>query len=164
MIPQPGAATIVLERGRAGDLDEVIEVMASAFDPQFGEAWTRSQCEGILPMPGVRLTIAREGDRGAIGFSLARTIADEAELLLIAVHKDHRRRGVGKLLLEQFLQAAQSAGAVHVHLEVRDGNAALAMYRRAGFNLAGRRRKYYQGQDGSEFDALTLVRECSTGA
>jgi ribosomal protein S18 acetylase RimI-like enzyme len=35
------------------------------------------------------------------------------------------------------------------------------MYRRAGFNPAGRRRKYYRGKDGSEFDALTLVRSSS---
>jgi ribosomal-protein-alanine N-acetyltransferase len=46
-----------------------------------------------------------------------------------------------------------------VHLEVRDGNAAVAMYRAAGFKQAGRRRNYYHAPDGDRFDALTLFRE-----
>ena len=40
------------------DLDDVMSVMNEAFDPQFGEAWTRSQCAGILPMSGVSLMLA----------------------------------------------------------------------------------------------------------
>ena len=156
--PQPG---ISLARGGSDDLDDVVAVMGAAFDPRFGEAWTRSQCAGILSMPGVRLTIARNSGEAATGFSLSRTVADEADLLLIAVEPGHRRQGIGQLLLDHFLDIARNAGAAHIHLEVRDGNPAIAMYRRAGFNPAGRRRKYYRGKDGSEFDALTLVRSSS---
>ena len=59
-------------------------VMDSAFGRRFGEAWTRSQLAGILPMGGVSLMLAREADDGgAIGFSLFRTVADESELLLL---------------------------------------------------------------------------------
>jgi ribosomal-protein-alanine N-acetyltransferase len=150
-----------LARGGADDLDAVVTVMAAAFDPRFGEAWTRSQCAGILSMPGVRLTIARNDGAVVAGFSLSRTVADEAELLLIAVEPAHRRRGIGQLLLDHFLDIARGAGATKVHLEVRDGNPAIGMYRRSGFIPAGRRRKYYRGKDGSEFDALTLVRSSS---
>jgi ribosomal-protein-alanine N-acetyltransferase len=46
-----------------------------------------------------------------------------------------------------------------VHLEVREGNPAVILYRSAGFSVAGRRRKYYRGRFGGEFDALTLSRE-----
>jgi ribosomal-protein-alanine N-acetyltransferase len=158
--PQP-KLQINLARGGSDDLDAVIAVMGAAFDPRFGEAWTRSQCAGILSMPGVRLTVARNSGDAATGFSLSRTVADEAELLLIAVEPEHRRRGIGQMLLDHFLDGARNAGAARVHLEVRDGNPAIAMYRRAGFNPAGRRRKYYRGKDGSEFDALTLVRSSS---
>ncbi len=162
MINQPAPTSVSLTRGGAADLDEIVAVMERAFDPQFGEAWTRSQCTGILPMPGLRLTIAKEGAGCTVGFSLSRTIAGEAELLLIAVHPDERRRGVGQILLDDFLQNARAAGASRLHLEVRDGNTAIAMYRRAGFSPAGRRRKYYRGKDGSQFDALSLVLAPST--
>ena len=144
--------------GKSADLDSVIEIMNSAFDERFGEAWTRSQCAGILPMPGVKLVVARIDGRAA-GFSLHRIIGDEAELLLLAVSPDLRRHGIGRMLLDDFLDNARSRGVARVHLEVREGNPAVIMYRSAGFALAGRRRKYYRGRFGGEFDALTLGRD-----
>ena len=147
-----------LDEGKSADLDSVVEIMESAFDDRFGEAWTRSQCAGILPMPGVRLRLARFDGRAA-GFSLHRTISDEAELLLLAVSPGLRRRGIGQMLLSDFLDDAREHGAGRVHLEVREGNPAVIMYRLAGFALVGRRRKYYRGRFGGEFDALTLSRD-----
>ena len=155
---QPKAADIRLDPGGSADLDQVVAIMESAFDRRFGEAWTRSQCAGILPMPGVALTLARDGGAAPIGFSLTRMVADEAELLLLAVAPAVRRRGTGRLLLDHFLEQARQYGASRVHLEVREGNEAVKLYRSADFSVAGRRRKYYRGSDGSEFDALTLSR------
>jgi ribosomal-protein-alanine N-acetyltransferase len=148
-----------IECGTSRDLDSVMEVMEQAFGTRYGEAWTRSQCAGILPMSGVSLMIARDSERGGpIGFSLVRSVADEAELLLIAVLPNRHREGVGRMLLEHFLERAQSDGVSRVHLEVRERNPAIAMYRAAGFEPVGRRRKYYHGDDGREFDALTFAR------
>lgn len=148
-----------LHAGGSRDLDDVITIMDLAFDRRFGEGWTRSQCAGILPMPGVVLVLARDVEDKPLGFALQRTVADEAELLLIAVAPAARRRGIGQMLLDRFLTAAHHDGASRAHLEVRDGNPALAMYRRAGFSAAGRRRKYYRGSDGSQYDALTLAKK-----
>jgi len=154
----PSAEAIRLVPGKSGDLAAVMTIMNTAFEPRFGEAWTRSQCGGILPMTGVSLMLAHDnGDRQPIGFSLFRTVAGESELLLLAVAPDHQRRGVGRLLLEQFVDHARAAGASRVHLEVRDGNSAVRMYRRAGFEPAGRRPNYYRGSDGRQFDAVTLA-------
>jgi len=150
---------VQLAPGNSADLDDVMSVMTEAFQPQFGEAWTRSQCAGILPMSGVALTLARDSSGGnPLGFSLYRAIADEAELLLLAVTPEYRRRGIARRLLGEFMERARDGGATRVHLEVRDGNPAVDMYRAAGFELAGRRRHYYSGSDGSHFDALTLAR------
>lgn len=149
-----------LRPGTSGDLDDVMEVMDAAFGSRFGEAWTRSQCAGILPMAGVCLIVARDpATDNVIGFSLTRAVADESELLLLAVLPTHHRRGIGGRLLEDFMQRAGDHGAVRVHLEVRDGNPAVEMYRRAGFGPVGRRRNYYRAPDGSRFDAITLVRQ-----
>ncbi|HKH27466.1 MAG TPA: ribosomal protein S18-alanine N-acetyltransferase [Sphingomicrobium sp.] len=153
------AAELQIAAGGSSDLDSVIQVMNSAFDERFGEAWTRSQCAGILPMPGVRMVVARFGDGQSAGFALYRTIGDEAELLLLAVSPEFRRRGIGRMLLRQFLDHARDRGVTRVHLEVREGNPAVTMYRSAGFGLAGRRPKYYHGRFGGEYDALTLSRD-----
>jgi ribosomal-protein-alanine N-acetyltransferase len=149
-----------IRSGTSDDLDAVMEIMEAAFDIQYGESWTRSQCVGILPMAGVSLMLADdEGTSCAVGFSLFRTVANESELLLLAVSPDHRRRGVGRRLLQDFLGRARSDGIDRVHLEVRDGNPAIHMYRHAGFSPIGRRRNYYRGLDGSQFDALTFALE-----
>ena len=149
---------IRLVPGNSTDLTGVMAIMTAAFSPRFGEAWTRSQCAGILPMTGVSLMLAR--DRSSpqpVGFSLFRTIGGEAELLLLAVVPDKQGRGIGRQLLDEFVEHARGAGANRVHLEVRDGNPAVAMYRRADFAPAGRREKYYRGDDGSQYDAITLA-------
>ena len=148
-----------LSTGTSEDLDAVMEIMQTAFGTHFGEAWTRSQCAGILPMAGVTLTVARDADGAATGFSLIRSVADESELLLIAVSPDHRHQGVGRGLLHHFLDHARSVGIARAHLEVRDGNPAIHMYRHAGFEPIGRRRNYYRGDDGQQFDALTFALE-----
>lgn len=156
--PAPGQG-LSIQPGTSADLDSVMHVMTSAFGTLYGEAWTRSQCAGILPMSGVALRLARDKDANeSIGFSLARRAADEAELLLIAVHPTEQRRGVGRLLLDDFIDQARSSGVRRAHLEVRDGNPAMSMYQTAGFNAVGRRRRYYHGGDGSLLDALTFVK------
>ena len=159
MSSEPQLACHRVEAGDARDLDEVVAVMETAFDPSFGEAWTRSQCAGILPMSGVSLTVARSApDDEMIGFSLQRVIADEAELLLLAVAPAWRGLAIGRALLDHFIDDARARGAHRLHLEVRDGNPAAQMYRLSGFDLAGRRSKYYHGAGDQLFDALTFVR------
>ena len=151
------APTITLRHGGIADLDAVMNVMDDSFDSRFGEAWTASQCAGLLPMPGVWLMLAHEAD-AVIGFALARSVAGEAELLLLAVRRGAQGRGVGKMLLDHFAEQANGRGATRLHLEVREGNHALSLYERAEFALIGRRRNYYSGHGGQTYDALTLAK------
>lgn len=154
-------AEVTLGEGGAADLPAVMRVMEDSFDSRYGEAWTAPQCAGLLPMPGVWLSLARDG-RGVIGFGLARLVADEAELLLLAVSRDAQGRGVGKMLLERFEALAKMRGATRLHLEVREGNHAVKLYEQSGFTLVGRRRNYYTGDDGYCYDALTLAKGASS--
>lgn len=149
--------SVSISDGGILDLDSVMEVMEASFDPAFGEAWTAPQCAGLIPMPGVWISIARDAGE-AIGFALARVVAREAELLLLAVKPEERCRGIGQLLVNRFMQVATTRGAERVHLEVREGNHAVKLYERLGFREVGRRRNYYRGRDGQVYDALTLAR------
>jgi ribosomal-protein-alanine N-acetyltransferase len=108
-------------------------------------------------MPGVWLTLAREGLE-VVGFALARVVAGEAELLLLAVKPGRQRHGIGQLLLDHFASDAASRGADRLHLEVRDGNHAVKLYSKLGFVEVGRRKNYYSGRDGQLYDALTFAR------
>ncbi len=145
---------ITLHQGDARDAGIVDALMAAAFDPRFGEAWTRSQCLGVLAMPGVRLLLATVDDEPA-GFSLTRAIAGEAELLLLAVAPPFRRTGVGRALMDAVVADCQIQGVAILHLEVRADNDALYLYRATGFAKVGERRGYYRGRDGRQYDAHT---------
>jgi ribosomal-protein-alanine N-acetyltransferase len=154
------ADDIRIEVGTSDDIDPVMSVMDAAFGTGFGEAWTRSQLSGILPMSGVSMMLAWDNqNETVVGFSLVRAVADEAELLLLAVLPDRHRRGIGRRLLDHFMRRARDQGVARVHLEVRDGNPAVAMYRAAGFSAVGRRRNYYQALDGRRYDAITLAHQ-----
>ncbi|WP_010162108.1 GNAT family N-acetyltransferase [Sphingomonas sp. PAMC 26617] len=147
-----------LRGGVVADLPAVDTIMQAAFDPRFGEAWTRNQVLGLLSMPGVWLTIATIGADPA-GFALSRRVLDEAELLLLATVPTFRRRGVGAAILRSVIADSTSQGARTLHLEVRSGNDAIKLYRSAGFMKVGERHQYYRGPAGQAFDALTYRRD-----
>ncbi len=146
-----------LRSGGAADLPAVATIMADAFDPRFGEAWTSSQCMGMLSLPGAWLTLALH-DGALAGFSLARAIAGDAELLLLAVRPARRGHGVGAALLRSVIAGAREQKADRLHLEVRCGNSAITLYRAHGFEQVGLRRDYYRGNSGEKFDAQTFAR------
>src|SRR3546814_2861341 len=80
-------------------VDQIMAVMEAAFEPHWGEKWSRGQIADSLLIPGTdAIVIDGEGsditDRQgtAAGFVLSRHAAGEEELLLIAVHPQHRRR------------------------------------------------------------------------
>lgn len=156
------AGPVTLREGGLADLEGVMAVMDDSFDARFGEAWTAAQCAGLLPMAGVWLALACEGEEVA-GFALARVTAGEAELLLLAVRRGTQRRGLGRMLLDHFEQAAIGRGASRLYLEVREGNHAISLYEEADYGTAGRRRNYYRGSDGRSYDALTLAKSSSRG-
>jgi ribosomal-protein-alanine N-acetyltransferase len=81
---------------------------------------------------------------------------DAFHLMNIAVAANHRRHGIGRALMEDFLREARSVEALSVWLEVAVSNqAAVALYREFGFTDVRVRKRYYQPGDG---DALVMKR------
>ncbi len=154
---------ISLRPGDARDAGVVEQVMAAAFDPQWGEAWTRSQLLGVMALPGIKLLIAEAGEEPA-GFALTRSVLDEAELLLLGVAPDHRRARIGSLLVEAVVADCAAHGVETLHLEVRSNNPAILFYATHGFAKCGERRNYYKGADGRHYDAHTYRRSIGSGA
>jgi len=78
------------------------------------------------------------------GFLLGRTVADEAELLTVAVSPEARRQGVGRALLAEFCATSRERGAASAFLEVAsDNDPARALYLAEGWVEVGNRRNYY---------------------
>ncbi|SER82035.1 ribosomal-protein-alanine N-acetyltransferase [Tranquillimonas rosea] len=120
--------------------------------------WSARDFSTLLLMPGVYL----EGD--ATGIALGRTVADEAELLTLAVSPDVQRQGRGRRLLADFEATTRQRGAVILHLEVAADNAAArALYDSAGYEVSGRRPRYYRTPDGTRIDAILMRRTLAAG-
>lgn len=84
-------------------------------------------------------------------------ILEELHITLVAVDPTQRRRGLARRLLSALFNEGRSRGAKHATLEVASGNAAaLALYRQAGFQEAGRRRGYYRNGDDALIQWLKL--------
>jgi len=141
--------------GERNALSDAMDVMAGAFDPVFGEAWTLPQLAGVMVMPGTWLTVARL-DAAPLGFALVRSVLDECELLLLAVDPDWRGRGIGETLLRHSLVTARRRGITSMNLEVRSTNKAVKLYEKSGFEYVHRRPGYYRGNDGQLHDALSF--------
>jgi len=137
------------------DIADCMTVMTAAFPPEYGEAWSASQLGSMMRLSGSSLALARIGEC-PVGFGLMRNIAGEAELLLLAVHPDHRGRGHGTRLLDRCMSEAERGGARAMFLEVRSGNPAVRLYSRAGFLQYNVRRNYYLGKSGQRYDALSF--------
>ncbi|WP_409432677.1 GNAT family N-acetyltransferase [Litorimonas sp. RW-G-Af-16] len=92
-------------------------------------------------------------------FIICRSSYDQAEILTIATHPDHREQGLAKALVDAACKALLADGVTALFLEVAEDNAAaIALYRQAGFIGIGRRPAYYRRAAG-RMAALTLSKK-----
>ncbi len=159
-----------IESAGEGDIDHIAALYAACLD----EAWGRDAIARVLAGDHGFGLVARPargdlgGEGGPAGFALYRAVAGECELLALGVAGSHRRRGIGRGLLDAALAGAAGRGARAMFLEVAEDNgAALALYRSAGFSRIGRRKGYYSRVDGAgrrePVAALVLRRDLAPG-
>ena len=125
--------------------EDLAATHAAAFEDE--RPWSAEEFAGLIG--GAILTGTAES------FVLGRVTLDEAEVLTLATHPDHRRRGLARAALAEFLDQARARGASRAFLEVAADNApARALY--AGWTQIGRRKGYYAQPGGPAADALVL--------
>ncbi len=109
----------------------------------------------LAAFPALAHPPVAEADLLAVG--LVRSVADEAEVLSLAVAGDARRRGIGRALLAELLAELSQRSVRRLFLEVAANNAgAIALYRKAGFRDIGTRPHYYD-RDGETVDARLMA-------
>jgi ribosomal-protein-alanine N-acetyltransferase len=114
--------------------------------------WTKPEFDTLLASPLVFCLAQPEG------FILGRVVADEAEMLTLAVNPDHWGQGFGGRLVDGFLDTVRARASESAFLEVAAQNLrAQGLYARKGFLQAGRRKDYYRSKTGVAQDALVLV-------
>jgi [ribosomal protein S18]-alanine N-acetyltransferase len=130
----------------AEDIPAVLEIERGSFNtPWPPEAFTQELSHNRM----ARYLVARQGG-AVVGYAGVWLMVDAAHITTFAVHPDWRRQGVGRRLMYALLLVATEMRAARMTLEVRVSNlAAQALYRGHGFEIAGRRERYYtdDGED-----------------
>jgi ribosomal-protein-alanine N-acetyltransferase len=129
------------------DLPPVIEIDQMSFSLPWPESSYRYE---VQDNKASRCFVAQGDDGRVLAMIVSWMIVDELHVATFATHRDYRRRGIGSRLLAEALNDAHAGGARRAFLEVRESNtAAQDMYRKFGFEVTGRRPKYYKdnGED-----------------
>lgn len=94
------------------------------------------------------------------GYYVALQVGPEMTLMDLAVGKEYRTKGEGRLLLEHFLVQCEKNKIAEAWLEVRVTNqAAISLYLSCGFETVECRKNYYPLPDNGREDALIMKRE-----
>ena len=127
----------------------------------FHQGWSAQEIADLAAEPSVLAHVALDSkEKTVLGFSLARSAGQEAEILTIVIDLASQGGGLGRLLLQTQLDALLAQGVREVFLEVEAGNAvALALYKRLGFTQVGERKAYYARPGQPPASALILRRE-----
>jgi ribosomal-protein-alanine N-acetyltransferase len=130
---------VILRAMRQSDIPEVVYIE----NRSFRVPWSKRTFKSLLRQPHAALFVAETGE-SVVGYAAIWFVADEAELGDLAVHPDHRGRGIGSRLLTTSLEEARRRSIRAVFLEVRAGNEhAKRLYERSGFEVVNVRRGYY---------------------
>ena len=142
--------TISIRRMILEDLPAVHDIDMLSFSLPWPESSFRFELTGNT----VSRTWVAESDGRLAAMLVLWLIEDEAHIATLATHPDFRRQGIAEQLLIAALCSARAEGASRAFLEVRAGNAAaLELYNKYGFEVAGARPRYYK--DNNE-DAILM--------
>lgn len=135
---------LIIRKMTVDDVPAVVALDQMSFSLPWPERSFRFE---LTDNPASRCWVA-ELDGKVVAMIVVWLIVDEAHVATVATHPKYRRQGIGKRLLAYALLQIMQDGARSSFLEVRESNlAAQEMYRRFGYEVTGRRRRYYRDND-----------------
>lgn len=138
------------------------DVVAACFQKGASDYWSIADLAEILALDSCYgyFANAPRAARAAKPLSaliVVKIIADDAEILSLAVRPAYRRAGIARALVGAAMADPQARHAEKWHLEVRaDNRAAIKLYESLAFVGAGIRPGYYRDADGGRGDALAM--------
>jgi [ribosomal protein S18]-alanine N-acetyltransferase len=127
---------------QTGDLEAVSRIEEACFDDPYPQYFFAQLAEAN---PETFLVALFEEE--IVGYAIIDGWADHDHLISIAVHPEHRRKGVAQALLDRL--ESRLSGKRPVRLEVRRNNTpAVQFYTKNGYRYVGVEERYYRdGED-----------------
>jgi ribosomal-protein-alanine N-acetyltransferase len=137
------------------DLDEILTIEnSSSLTP-----WSKKMFIKEIQNPITHCYIAKMDNQNkysVIGYICFRIINDESELHNICVHPLFRKLGMGKKIMQFYIDFCIQIGIKAFYLEVHSSNQpAIHLYQYFSYQSFGTRKKFYQ----EKFDALLMMKK-----
>lgn len=148
---------LLIEKMSEGDIEDIqsIDSSSSFHSPWSKKVWLE---EFQNPLSHCYVVKYKEGEKNRkeiIGFICFRIVGEESELLNIGVHPKERGKGIGKRLMNFYIDYCKEKGVKNLFLEVSVNNLlAFHLYQTFHYQIIGTRKKFYSG----EVDALLMRR------
>ncbi len=148
---------LLVDDARPDDARALSDIHERSFD----RGWSTEDMRALIAdYPTVQPLVLRRSAAGQTriaGFVVLRIAGGEAEILTLAVGPKSRRRGFGRLLMEEAARRVYRDRADAIFLEVDEANrAAVGLYEALGFRTVGQRSRYYQRDAGAPGTALVM--------
>lgn len=139
---------------RESHIPQIAKIEQLCFNDPWSENSIASELDNRLS-----LWLVAVEDETVIGYVGSQTVIGETDMMNIAVHPDHRKKGIGTALIVELIDALKAQGSHSLMLEVRCSNcSAISVYENLGFLEVGRRKNYYRNP---KEDALIMRKEWS---
>jgi ribosomal-protein-alanine N-acetyltransferase len=144
----------VIQKMDIQDLDEVFSIEASSSP----SPWSRNSFAEEMQNSFAHCFVMKRGngsEQRVIGFICFRNVIEESELLDMGVHPEYREMGIGKKLMQFYIDFSHRRGIHTFYLEVNVSNqSAIHLYQSFAYQFSGVRKKFYQGKS----DALLMTK------
>ena len=119
----------------------------------FSDPWSENSIAYELTSRLSYWLVAQEEDV-VVGHIGSQSVLGESDMMNVAVHPEHRRKGIAEALIQALSRGLKDRGNICLTLEVRASNdPAIALYDKLDFHQVGRRPNYYRNP---KEDALIL--------
>lgn len=143
---------LIIRQAEERDIDAIAQLDQLCFTTP----WSRDSIEKEIIQNDIAIYIVAQIKEEVVGYAGLWKIIDEGHITNVAVHPQHRKKGIGEALVSVMLDYTNQLGVISHTLEVRPSNQyAIHLYEKLGFLVVGERKKYYE--DNGE-DALIMWR------
>ena len=123
------------------DFEKIKDTLQSDFD----EFWNANILKSELESENSKYIVLEENDI-ILGFAGILITPDDTQITNIVTKKSERNKGIGSLLLDRLIKMSEEFNRDNNRLEVNEVNTpAISLYKKKGFEIVGRRKKYYNG-------------------
>jgi len=133
--------------GLMGMADEHLDEVEAIERLSYSNPWPRDSFVHEIEENGFshpRVAVTKDDGREVAGYCVAWIVFETLQIQNVAVHPQHRRRGLARHLLLRAIEDCRFTGVVAAQLEVRASNVvAQRLYQTLGFRSVGERKKYY---------------------